>query len=471
MATLKIGGVSPETFDAGAYSSVPFHDGDVIVHSPRPDDSDADNDAPSPAPTLGEWHGRIFNVTLTPTDDGYVNTWACCSDDNFGANNKLRLKQTSRVVYMAYLRFRLGADDAPLELLERHNYTFSLRAATLRLRTFEAPLVDTTVYLVGNSSFHESNLTYDNAPPPRSISTSIAPPADLQLAYRENLGANFTDGIGWEAFDLDVERMGGVGAPVARGDRFAFQLRSTDSDVVSYSAKRATARQSLCSRSRRRARPRARRPRPRRRARRRRRRRLRRRRRSRRPLRAPRFSLDADTVFEVTGEDGARATSQPRVDGAHRRRRRRRRRRRVVRVPQPAALRLVHGEGDDGARRRARDRGRARPPDGPPEHAAVRRAPLDPAVHELESVAEVRPSRRDGLRRRQLHRARRPRALRHGAARRPRRDGRRDPARPRGAQHGARPRPRARPLARAAAQGAPLHARDGVQRATSARSS
>ena len=264
-------------------------------------------DAPSPAPTLGEWHGRIFNVTLTPTDDGYVNTWACCSDDNFGANNKLRLKQTSRVVYMAYLRFRLGADDAPLELLERHNYTFSLRAATLRLRTFEAPLVDTTVYLVGNSSFHESNLTYDNAPPPRSISTSIAPPADLQLAYRENLGANFTDGIGWEAFDLDVERMGGVGAPVARGDRFAFQLRSTDSDVVSYSSKEGDGPPELVlslEASRATARPTL----------------------SPAPTRAPtptpsfaptpslapttaasRFSLDADTVFEVTGEDGARA--------------------------------------------------------------------------------------------------------------------------------------------------------------------
>ena len=96
---------------------------------------------------------------------------------------------------------------------------------TVGLRDAE-PTSEPTSGRASRSLAHSYNYTYnyynyDNAPPPRSISTSIAPPADLQLAYRENLGANFTDGIGWEAFDLDVERMGGVGAPVARGDRFA----------------------------------------------------------------------------------------------------------------------------------------------------------------------------------------------------------------------------------------------------------
>ena len=242
VSTLKIGG-SPGTRGSGAFTSVPFHGGDVIVHS-RVADDDEGGPAPTPAPTIDDWHGRVFNVTLTPTDDGYVNTWPSVSMKNYGTSVQLRVRQTNRAVYLSYLRFKVSASAASsdhLAQLETHNYTFSLRAATLRLQTYSlsAPIVDTSVYLV-NTSFHEGNLSYDIAPPPASYSSD--PPTALRLAYRENLGANFTDGTGWEPFELDVDSLGGVGASVARGDWFAFQLRSSDvSTSASYSSKEGDA--------------------------------------------------------------------------------------------------------------------------------------------------------------------------------------------------------------------------------------
>ena len=314
LSTLKIGGVEPATFDAGTFTSVAFHDGDVIVYSRVADDDVVPT--PTPAPTLGDWNGRVFNVTLTPTDDGYVNTWSCCSTHSYGSNSRLRLKQTSRAVYLSYVRFKVQSER--LALLEQRNYTFALRAATLRLQTYEGPLADTTVYHVGNSSFHEGNLTFDSAPSPKSYSSD--PPASLVLAFRENLGVNFTDFIGWENFELEVDVLGGVGVPVAHGDRFAFQLRSSDSDAVSYSSKEGDGPPELVlelEAARPTARP-TRSPAP-----------------TRLPTPSPtttptaslapttvasRVALDSETIFEVAGADGGREfyrnlASAVRIDG------------------------------------------------------------------------------------------------------------------------------------------------------------
>ena len=76
------------------------------------------NPLPTAAPTFDRsaWE---FNITLTATDDTYVNRWPCSVSYVFGSSASLKVKTrpfTDDIVYAAFLRFALD-DVAALAAL------------------------------------------------------------------------------------------------------------------------------------------------------------------------------------------------------------------------------------------------------------------------------------------------------------------------------------------------------------------
>ena len=197
------------------------------------------NPLPTAAPTLD--HAWEFNITLTATDDTYVNRWPCCVDYVFGSSTSLKVKTrpfTSDIVYAAFLRFALddGDDDAVAELAAE-GYALALVRGTLRLHATRA-VDDLTVYSLNNTGWSEDDLDGTTAPGHAALTAmeSLSGARGARAVAR----ASSLAGPGWISVNVSaaLDAWRDAASPLA-GAAYAFALESADDpdDDASFTSK------------------------------------------------------------------------------------------------------------------------------------------------------------------------------------------------------------------------------------------
>ena len=199
------------------------------------------NPLPTAAPTFNRsaWE---FNITLTATDDTYVNCWPCCVGYVFGSSASLKVKTrpfTDDIVYAAFLRFALD-DVAALEALAAlaaDGYALALVRGALRLHATRA-IDDLTVYSLNDTDWSEDDLDGTTAPGHAALTAmeSLAGAHGARAVAR----ASSVAGPGWISVNVSaaLDAWRDAASPLA-GAAYAFALESRDDpdDDASFTSK------------------------------------------------------------------------------------------------------------------------------------------------------------------------------------------------------------------------------------------